>query len=107
MDNRETSRAGVFADSYCSWQKRAIENGNKLVRQYIEETDICAVTDGKIAKIRRKINAKPREKFNFVIIVSKNLQKSSAIQNNSITLSSVSMAIIVCNSLFFSTNEIQ
>lgn len=35
----------------------------------------------------------------FVIMASKNLQNSSAIQNNSITLLSVIIAIIVCNSL--------
>ena len=41
-----------FADSYCAWQKGAIENANKLVRQYIPKgTDISTVTEGKIAKI--------------------------------------------------------
>lgn len=35
----------------------------------------------------------------FVIIASKNLQKPSAIQNNSITLHLVIIAIIVCNPL--------
>ena len=35
----------------------------------------------------------------FVIMASKNLQNSSAIQNNSITLLSVIIAIIVCNPL--------
>ena len=56
-----------FADSYCAWQKGAIENGNKLVRQYIPKgTDISTVTDGKIARIRKKINARPREKLNFM-----------------------------------------
>jgi len=33
-----TKRLGVpvyFADPYSSWQKGAIENGNKLIRQYI------------------------------------------------------------------------
>ena len=55
-----------FADSYCAWQKGAIENGNKLVRQYIPKgTDIETVTDGKIAGIRKKINARPREKLKF------------------------------------------
>ena len=55
-----------FADSYCAWQKGAIENGNKLVRQYIPKgTDISTVTDGKIARIRKKINARPKEKLNF------------------------------------------
>jgi len=64
-----TKKLGVpvyFADSYCSWQKGAVENGNKLIRQYIPKgTDISKVTDGKISKIRRKINARPREKLNF------------------------------------------
>ena len=56
-----------FADSYCAWQKGAIENGNKLTRQYIPKgTDISTVTDGKIARIRKKINARPREKLNFL-----------------------------------------
>ena len=56
-----------FADSYCAWQKGAIENGNKLIRQYIPKgTDISTVTDGKIARIRKKINARPREKLNFL-----------------------------------------
>lgn len=55
-----------FADSYCSWQNGAVENENKLVRQYIPKgTDISTITDGKIKKIKMKINARPREKLNF------------------------------------------
>ena len=55
-----------FADSYCAWQKGAIENANKLIRQYIPKgTDISTVTERKIDKIRKKINARPREKLNF------------------------------------------
>lgn len=55
-----------FTDSYCAWQKGAIENANKLVRQYIPKgTDISTVSDAKIAKIRKKINARPRKKLNF------------------------------------------
>ncbi|MDW4608213.1 IS30 family transposase, partial [Escherichia coli] len=54
-----------FADSYCAWQKGTIENENKLVRQYIPKgTDLSTVTNGKIDKIRKKINARPREKLN-------------------------------------------
>lgn len=64
-----TKKLGVpvyFADSYCSWQKGAVENGNKLVRLYIPKgTDISTVTDGKIRSIRMKINARPREKLKF------------------------------------------
>lgn len=55
-----------FADSYCSWQKGAVENENKLIRQYIPKgTDISQVSDGKIAKIKKKINERPRKKLNF------------------------------------------
>jgi len=55
-----------FADSYCSWQKGAIENANKLIRQYIPKgTDFTEVTDAFIKKVQAKINARPREKLNF------------------------------------------
>lgn len=40
-------------------------------------------------------------------MVSKNLQKSSAIQNNSVILSSVIIAIIVCKPLYLNTIKLQ
>ena len=44
----------------------AVENENKLVRHYIPKgTDISTITDGKIKKIKMKINARAREKLNF------------------------------------------
>ena len=62
-------RLGVqvyFTDSYASWQKGAVENINKLVRQYIPKgTDISKVTDKRIMAIQAKINARPRKKLNF------------------------------------------
>lgn len=55
-----------FADSYCSWQKGAIENANKLIRQYIPKgTDFATLTDAFIRKIQHKINRRPRKKLNF------------------------------------------
>lgn len=55
-----------FADSYASWQKGAIENANKLIRQYIPKgTDFSTLTDGFIRKIQHKINSRPRKKLNF------------------------------------------
>jgi len=55
-----------FADSYCAWQKGAVENENKLIRQYIPKgTNISGVTDRKIAKIKKIINERPRKKLNF------------------------------------------
>ena len=55
-----------FTDSYSSWQKGAIENTNKLIRQYIPKgTNINTMTDTLITKIQKKINRRPREKLNF------------------------------------------
>ncbi len=55
-----------FADSYSSWQKGAIENANKLIRQYIPKgTDFSTLTDAFIRKIQNKINRRPRKKLNF------------------------------------------
>ena len=53
-----------FADSYCSWQKGAIEN--KLIRKYIPKmANFGDFSDSKIMKIQKKINRRPREKINF------------------------------------------
>ena len=64
-----TGKLGVpvfFTDAYSSWQKGAVENTNKLVRQYIPKgMDISSVTDKRIASIQAKINRRPREKLNF------------------------------------------
>ncbi len=55
-----------FADSYSSWQKGAIENANKLIRQYIPKgTAFSSLTDDFIRKIQHKINRRPRKKLNF------------------------------------------
>ncbi len=55
-----------FADSYSSWQKGAIENANKLIRQYIPKgTDFSDLSDAFIRKIQHKINRRPRKKLNF------------------------------------------
>ncbi len=55
-----------FADPYASWQKGAIENQNKLVRQYIPKgTDFRELPDEFIKEVQYKINRRPREKLNF------------------------------------------
>ncbi len=72
----EASRHGIiskllnapvfFADSYSSWQKGAIENTNKLTRQYIPKgTDFNDITDEYIHSVQLKINRRPREKLNY------------------------------------------
>lgn len=55
-----------FADSYASWQKGAIENENKLIRQYIPKgTDFRELSEDFIKEVQYKINRRPREKLNF------------------------------------------
>ena len=51
-----------FAYTYCSWQKGAIENTNKLIRQYIPKKDSFErYTDKRIMSIQKKCT-KDREK---------------------------------------------
>lgn len=55
-----------FADPYASWQKGAIENTNKLIRQYIPKSaNFDEFTDKRIMMIQKKINRRPREKLQF------------------------------------------
>ena len=55
-----------FADPYALWQKGAIENTNKLIRQYIpKQANFYDFTDKKIASIQKKINSRPRQKLRF------------------------------------------
>ena len=55
-----------FADPYCSGQKGAVENANKLFRQYFPKgTDFRTVEQAQMDEIQRKINRRPREKLNF------------------------------------------
>ena len=56
-----------FTDSYAAWQKGAIENTNKLIRQYIPKgTDFKNITEEYIMHIQYKINKRPREKLKFL-----------------------------------------
>lgn len=65
-----TKKLGVkvyFADPHAPWQKGAVENMNGLIRQYIPKgTDFRKISQQKIKMIQRKINARPREKLNFL-----------------------------------------
>ena len=55
-----------FADSYCSWQKGAVENVNKLIRQYIpKKSNFNDFSDEYIRKVGRKLNLRPRKRLGF------------------------------------------
>jgi IS30 family transposase len=77
-----TKKLGIkvyFADPHAPWQKGGIENTNGLIRQYIPNgTDFGDVSQQRIKMIQRKINARPREKLNFLTpdeVVYKKLRK--------------------------------
>ena len=56
-----------FAYPYSSWQKGAIENTNKLIRQYIpKQANFDYYTHKKNAMIQKNVNNRPRQKLNFV-----------------------------------------
>ncbi len=56
-----------FSDPYFSWQKGAIKNANKLIRQYIpENTVLSSLNDDFIRAVQFKINDRPRAKLNFI-----------------------------------------
>lgn len=55
-----------FADSYCSWQKGAVENVNKLIRQYIpKKSNFNDFSDRYIKNVAKKLNMRPRKKLGF------------------------------------------
>lgn len=55
-----------FADPYCSGQKGAVENANKLLRQYFPKgTDFRNVSQAQLDAVQKKINNRPRKKLGF------------------------------------------
>lgn len=55
-----------FADPFCSGQKGAVENANKLFRQYFPKgTDFRQIDQADMDVVQAKINRRPREKLNF------------------------------------------
>ena len=66
MNLPHTSSLQSIWERYASWQKEAIENTNKLIRQYIpKQANFDDFTDKKIASIQKKINSRPRQKLRF------------------------------------------
>lgn len=55
-----------FADPYCSGQKGAIENMNKILREYFPKgTDFRLVSQSQLDKVQYQINERPRKKLGF------------------------------------------
>ena len=55
-----------FADSHCSWQKGAVENINKLIRQYIpKKSNFNDFSDTHIKNVAKKQNLRPSKNSVF------------------------------------------
>lgn len=55
-----------FADPYCSGQKGAIENMNKILREFFPKgTDFRVVTQAQLNRVQYQINERPRKKLGF------------------------------------------
>lgn len=55
-----------FADPYCSGQKGAVENANKIFREFFPKgTDFRPITQEELDKIQYQINERPRKKLSF------------------------------------------
>lgn len=55
-----------FADPYCSGQKGAVENANKIFREFFPKgTDFRTVTQEELNKVQYQINERPRKKLGF------------------------------------------
>lgn len=55
-----------FADPYCSGQKGAVENANKILREFFPKgTDFRTVTQEELNKAQYQINDRPRKKLGF------------------------------------------
>ena len=55
-----------FADPYCSGQKGAIENANKILREYFPKgTDFRPVTQAQLNRAQYQTNERPRKELGF------------------------------------------
>lgn len=55
-----------FATPYHSWERGSNENLNGLIRQYFpKKTDFTTITHEQIKAVEKKLNQRPRKRFNF------------------------------------------
>ena len=55
-----------FTEPFSSWQKGAIKNANKLIRQYLSKgKDFNKLSEGQISKVQYKTNRRLRKKLGF------------------------------------------
>ncbi len=65
IENKDHAALGIdsyFCDPYSSYQKGAVENGNKMLRRYFPKgMDLSTITERQLQKVVAIINNKPRK----------------------------------------------
>lgn len=72
-----------FCDSYASWQKGSVENGNKMIRRYVpKKTDLSEVSQYFLDHIVSTINNKPRKILGYRTALEVARQGGVLLENN-------------------------
>ena len=65
---KELEISFYFCKPYHSWERRANENTNGLIRQYIPKgTDFCEITDEFVSWVENKLNNRPRKRLGYLM----------------------------------------
>ena len=64
---KELEISFYFCKPYHSWERRANENTNGLIRQYIPKgTDFSEITDEFVCWVENKLNNRPRKRLGYL-----------------------------------------
>jgi len=76
MISEELGIPYYFAHPYCSWERGSNENINGLIRQYFpKKTNFENVSNEEIKLVEKKLNDRPRKRFNFATPNEKFIQE--------------------------------
>ena len=82
-NHRELSWPTFFCDSYASWQKGGVENGNKMIRRYLpKRTALSKISQNHIDRIVSIINNKPRKILGYRTALEVARQSGVLLENN-------------------------
>ena len=82
-NHRKLSWPTFFCDSYASWQKGGVENGNKMIRRYLpKRTALSKISQDRIDRIVSIINNKPRKILGYRTALEVARQSGVLLENN-------------------------
>lgn len=81
--HQELSLPTFFCDSYASWQKGGVENGNKMIRRYLpKRTALSKISQDYLDYIVSIINNKPRRILGYRTALEVARQSGVLLENN-------------------------